>query len=167
MAFRFYPNIKITRAISAGCRYLATKQVTDIHLTPVTDRHMKPGYPRWRYRRNVLGSILLWANRAGAVRIEFREDEPTPFRYYDSTGKELETEMGQPPARSRDNLFNTLILETINGPPLLRVLRGLLFRSNRRILTATFVAKDTDFGDSTWTMQAEGTNAVFIKQANS
>ena len=90
--------------------------VTEIHLTPVTDRHMKSGYPQWRFRRNALGSILLWANRAGAVKIEFSEDSPSPFTYFDSAGREVETEMGQPPENVRDDLFRKLILSAVRPP---------------------------------------------------
>ncbi|MEZ6043630.1 MAG: hypothetical protein R3C20_24295 [Planctomycetaceae bacterium] len=137
-----------------------------INLTPVTDQHMKPDYPRWRYRRNVLGSILLWANRANAVKIEFNEDSPTPFRYFTSAGTEVETEMGQPPDNVRKDLFRTLILSTIKRSSPWRMLKQILFPSVFDKLSATFVASDPEFGDSTWTMESDGTCATFLKQEN-
>ncbi len=137
-----------------------------IILTPVTDQHMKPGYPRWRYRRNVLGSILLWANRADAVKIEFNEDSPTPFRYFTSAGTEIETEMGQPPDNVRNDLFRTLILSTIKRSSPWRMLKQILFPSVFDKLSATFVASDREYGDSAWAMQAEGTRATFLRQSN-
>jgi hypothetical protein len=127
---------------------------------------MKPGYPRWRYRRNVLGSILLWAKRAGAVRIEFNEDCPTPFSYFTSAGTEIETEMGQPPDDVRDDLFRTLILSTIIRSSPWRMLKQLLFPSEFVKLNAVFVTSDWEFGDSTWAMEAEGTRATFSRQSN-
>ena len=140
--------------------------MTVIHLTPVTDQHMKPGYPRWRYRRNVLGSILLWANRAGAVRVEYHEHSPTPFSYFTPAGIEIETEMGQPPDDVRDELFRTLILSTVTRSSLWRLLKHLLFPSKFDSISAVFVASDREFGDSTWAMQAEGTRATFLKEPN-
>lgn len=147
-------------------RYLANRHVTVINLTPVIDQHMKPGYPRWRYRRHVLGSILLWANRAGAVRIEFNEDSPTPFCYFTSAGTEIETEMGQPPDDVRDDLFRTLILSTIKRPSPWRMLNQLLFPSKFDNISAVFVASDGEFGDATWAMEAERPRATFLRHSN-
>ena len=87
---------------------------------------------RWKYRLQVLGSVLVWAHRAKATRVIHNPDSNEPFVYLAADGTQVESEFPQPTGEVRDDLRTTLFLDAYDGHPIIRPIRRFL---RRRLLT--------------------------------
>lgn len=84
----------------------------------------------WKYRLQVLGSLLVWAHRAEATRVIHNPASDEPFLYLDSDGTPVESEFPQPTDEVRDDLHKTLFLDAYDGHPVIRPFRRLLRRGS-------------------------------------
>ncbi len=82
----------------------------------------------WKYRLQVLGTVLVWAHRANAVRVIYDPGLDEPFVYLAEDGTSVESEFVQPTAEVRDNLRTTLFLDAYDGHPFMRPVRRFLRR---------------------------------------
>ena len=81
----------------------------------------------WRFRTQFLGSVLLWAVRAGAA-IEYKPKAGDPFVYTDANGNSVDSEFPQPPDELRDGMIESLFIDTIDGHPIKRPVRRFVSR---------------------------------------
>ncbi|MEM9646223.1 MAG: hypothetical protein AAF989_14630 [Planctomycetota bacterium] len=80
---------------------------------------------KWIYRRQVLGSILVWAHRANATKVIHQPDRDEPLVYVDQNGNNVASEFPQPIEEVRKDLRITLFLDTYDGHPIVRPLRRI------------------------------------------
>jgi hypothetical protein len=83
---------------------------------------------RWRYRLQVLGSVLVWAFRASATRVIHDPALDSPLLYFAADGTAVESEFPQPINEVRENLRTTLFLNAYDGHPMIRPFRMFLRR---------------------------------------
>lgn len=116
----------------------------------------------WRYRTQFLGSILLWAYRAGATHIEYNPDASDPFVYTDALGMKVESEFPQPPDGLRDGMIESLFIDTIDGHPIARPIRRFVRRWSGKQASGQLTAPDSDNKiESKWTITAGARSASF------
>ena len=82
----------------------------------------------WRYRLQVLGSVLVWAHRANAIRVVHDPASDEPFVYVAADETTVESEFPQPTSEVRDDLRTTLFLDAYDGHPMIRPVRRFLRR---------------------------------------
>lgn len=110
----------------------------------------------------VLGSVLLWAHRAGATRVIHKPGLQEPLLYYSETGTPVESEFTQPTEEVRDDLRQTLFLDTYDGGPLLRPIRRFLrTRSDKPPQMRLEVPDDDRAITSTWHMTIGADDTTF------
>ena len=83
---------------------------------------------KWKYRLQVLGSVLVWAHRANATRVIHNPALDEPLVYHDADGRPVESEFPQPTDGVRDDLRSTLFLDAYDGHPIIRPVRRFLRR---------------------------------------
>jgi len=108
----------------------------------------------WRRRKQVVGSILLWAYRANATRVEFHPDWDRPFAYFDANGARVESELPQPPEDVRRRLSDRMFVDTIDGHPCTRPIKRLIRQVLNRVPNARLTVPDADHEvESQWTIR--------------
>lgn len=131
-----------------------------LRLAPV--RGTTRSHRQWRYRMQVLGTVLIWAHRANATKVDFCSERSEPFRYFDRASNEVDSEFVQPPEELRSELSDVLFLNAIDGHPLVRPLRRSLRWSFGWYTTALLRVPGLDNRfESEWMMVVDGKNAKF------
>lgn len=116
----------------------------------------------WRFRTQILGSILLWGHRANADRIEHNVHNDEPFVYYSPDNSLVESEFPQPPENLRPGIRQHLFIDTIDGHPVLRPLRRLVRFLQRRPPQAKFLVPDcANQVESIWLMTIDDETTHF------
>lgn len=116
----------------------------------------------WRIRSQYVGSILLWAHRAGATFVEYHPDRAEPLQYLDVHGNSVTSEFAQPPDQLREKIIPSFFLDTLDGHPLLRPIRRAMRRIFQRRAEGTFsVPDDEDQVESFWMMMVHPHSATF------
>ncbi|MEO9933871.1 hypothetical protein [Rhodopirellula bahusiensis] len=117
---------------------------------------------QWRYRMQVLGTVLIWARCANATKVDYSFDRSEPFRYFDEAFQEVKSEFVQPPEELRPDLAHVLFLNAIDGHPLIRPWRRLLRWSFGWYTTALLRVPDPENQtESEWMMVVNGQHAEF------
>ncbi len=143
-------------------RYLDQEVVTDIRLYALREDDDSNYETEWRFRTQFLGSVLLWAFRAGAAHIRYNDYSDEPFVYTDTKGDTVESEFPQPPHGLRDGMIDSLFLDTLDGHPIKRPIRRFIRRWLGRTARGTFSVPDTDNEiESEWSLAVDGPSAIF------
>lgn len=133
-----------------------------IRLFAMRDDHRWNYRTAWRVRSQYVGSILLWAHRAGAAFVEYQPDRTEPLQYRDAHGNSVASEFAQPPAPLREKIIPSFFLDTLDGHPLLRPIRRAMRRIFQRQAKGTFsVPDDENQIESTWLMIVHPNSASF------
>lgn len=115
----------------------------------------------WKLHTQFLGSVLLWAFRAGATRIEYMPDRGDPFVYFNADGNPVISEFPQPPDGLRDGMIQWLFIDTIDGHPALRQARRLTRRWLGIEARGTLILPDSDNNvESKWSVVVHDQSAT-------
>lgn len=116
----------------------------------------------WRFHTQFVGSVLLWAFRAGATKIDYQPDRAVPFQYTDDQNHSVSSEFEQPPTQIRDWIIQSLFINTMDGHPMLRPIRRFLRRClGTPMRCALSVPDDEKQVESFWLMTVEQQSATF------
>ena len=120
-------------------------------------------HPQWKRRTQVLGSVLHWADDAGANQIDFNPNDDEPFTYTRPDGETVSTELGATPAEYVDSIAQ-FMRDTIDGHPLIRPMRRLHRSLTRAAIEAEIEIPPTNvYSGSTWFCRMTGDTARFNK----
>ena len=143
-------------------RYLDLHPMKTVRLYAVREDDESNYKTGWRRRTQIVGTILLWAFRAGASRVEFDVGGDCPFSYFDNSGTPINSELPQPPEMIRQQLTNRLFVDTIDGHPLMRPIKRLLRFIFGREPSAKLLVPDSDREvESQWMVRVKPAVTVF------
>jgi hypothetical protein len=79
-----------------------------VKIHPVRLNRWRNYWLKWPRQKQILASVLLWASRADAVRIEFNPDKNRDLVYRDESGEVISTELGPEPPEVAEWLHDYL-----------------------------------------------------------